>query len=864
MSAPAIELAGRVFLDGKPASGITVTSTDELTSEGLLPPKSVVSDREGRFVLAAVPRIRGWYRVAARGPGAAPAWANVPGDMRKDDIELRLETCKMHVYGIVSDASGGAVAAARVFLEKVPEHAALSDARGRFQLCAGVRTGRLHVEAEGYGPWLRWVTPRGALRQDVTLIPAASVAGSVVLVRGGAAVPHALVSLRLSGESIRDVQADEEGHFEIANVGPGSYAIEARSVGARSQHPVDVAVFASAKANVTVPIDTRARVHGHIVSPAGPVARNAVNLGFNATSEWGTAVRTGDDGAFTIEDAPIGNLLVKVDDHDVEAPKTLRVPEGGLADVTIRVATRGQLLVTVTRQGSPVSDATVFLRGAVASDTKFTNAAGVATFRGLGEPTYRVFTEHENDFAVMERVPVDRDTPAKVSLELTAGRQIAGRVVDEQGRPVDGARVSFALVSSPKDSGASAISGPDGSFRGGPLRGPAVYQVKIARSGFPLDGKGDLPRLTVPESGPASPATLVLVVKTQDKDLAGRVVDSAEGPIRDARVTISRPERHADVLATTFTGNDGSFLFHGLGAGPWAVKAAAASGTEAEVKPVTLPTDAVRIELPPVGTINGSVKGFARTPSVMAWSVVGYDWDFHPAVVESGRFTIAGLSRGRYHVAASSSDGAAQTTVEVDGTSAVVVALVASGKRTIRGKTLDFASGAPLPNMSCQAAPYIDGARSPVVVPGNVFSNAEGAFELVDVPASDLYMWCMSDATIRGGVARMPSDLGEKAITVWGLDVRGKKPLDVKALGLTMADDHPFSRQVAVIEPKGAAERAGLRVGDVFESVGEKPLADVGNGIVRNYLALLLTTQKSVPIAVTRAGAALPLTFKLE
>ena len=86
----------------------------------------------------------------------------------------------------------------------------------------------------------------------------------------------------------------------------------------------------------------------------------------------------------------------------------------------------------------------------------------------------------------------------------------------------------------------------------------------------------------------------------------------------------------------------------------------------------------------------------------------------------------------------------------------------------------------------------------------------------------------------------------------------------MKALGLTMADDHPFSRQVAVVEPKGAAERAGLRVGDVFESVGEKPLAEVGNGIVRNYLALLLTTQKGVPITVTRGGVVLPLTFKLE
>lgn len=190
--------------------------------------------------------------------------------------------------------------------------------------------------------------------------------------------------------------------------------------------------------------------------------------------------------------------------------------------------------------------------------------------------------------------------------------------------------------------------------------------------------------------------------------------------------------------------------------------------------------------------------------------------------------------------------------------------LVASGKRTIRGKTLDFASGRPLPNLSCQAAPYVAGARSPVVVPGSIFSNDQGAFELVDMPASDLYMWCNGDGAMRGGVARMPSDLGDKVITVWGLDARGKKPLDVKALGLTMADDHPFSRQVAVVEPKGAAERAGVRVGDVFESISGRPLAEVGNGVVRNYLGLLLTTHKRVPFVMTRGATVVPLVFALE
>jgi C-terminal processing protease CtpA/Prc len=69
---------------------------------------------------------------------------------------------------------------------------------------------------------------------------------------------------------------------------------------------------------------------------------------------------------------------------------------------------------------------------------------------------------------------------------------------------------------------------------------------------------------------------------------------------------------------------------------------------------------------------------------------------------------------------------------------------------------------------------------------------------------------------------------------------------------------------VVTVEPKGAAERAGVRVGDVFESVGEKSVQDVGNGIVRNYLALLLTSQKSVPVVTSRGGALVPMRFRLE
>ncbi|MBX3191841.1 MAG: carboxypeptidase regulatory-like domain-containing protein, partial [Labilithrix sp.] len=481
-----IDLVGRVHADGKPAQGISIVVRDELTSEGALPPVRVATDEAGRFV-ARLPKIHGHYRVVAAAAGLAPAWAIVPGDVSKDDVELALYTCMIHIYGAVSDASGGPVAGASVSLDKVPDHAAASDAAGRFQLCTGPRSAKLRVEAEGYGAWTKSVAPRGALRQDVTLVPAAGLEGRVVSAASGSSIPFALVTVRASGGAVADVQADDAGAFDIARISPGAYTVEARAPGSKSHHPVDVAVFASSKANVTVPLDARVAVRGRVVSKDGPVAGATVNVGYSSTFEWATAVRSNQAGEIAIDDAPVGNLVVNVDDHEVEAPKTLSVPETGVEGVTIQVAAKGEVEIAVTRKGAPVSDAIVHLRGTLSSDTRPTSGSGVARFRGLADGTYRVVAEHDDDFAVAERLEVSRAQPVKTSLELTEGRQVAGRVIDERGDPVDGARVTFTMASSTAEGGASATSGRDGSFRGGPLRGPATYRVRVTRSGFELE-----------------------------------------------------------------------------------------------------------------------------------------------------------------------------------------------------------------------------------------------------------------------------------------------------------------------------------------------------------------------------------------
>jgi hypothetical protein len=66
-----------------------------------------------------------------------------------------------------------------------------------------------------------------------------------------------------------------------------------------------------------------------------------VNFGFWTAVEWGSGATTRDDGSFSIDDVPVGPVLVRVDDCGIENPKTLRIPEDGLSRIVVSVEAKG-------------------------------------------------------------------------------------------------------------------------------------------------------------------------------------------------------------------------------------------------------------------------------------------------------------------------------------------------------------------------------------------------------------------------------------------------------------------------------------------------------------------------------------------
>lgn len=371
-------------------------------------------------------------------------------------------------------------------------------------------------------------------------------------------------------------------------------------------------------------------------------------------------------------------------------------------------------------------------------------------------------------------------------------------------------------------------------------------------------------QIRVPEDGTPSPSSVRLVVDRQDHTLRGTVVNVDGLPVADTRVSLFPELRHTDAVSHTYTGSDGAFMLRDLGVGPFRLTAAAPSGSETELGPLSLPHTPLRIVLGEVGTLRGTLEGFRTTPTVMAWTRRGYDWEsLHYATVEGSRFSFGGFAPDHYYVAASSNDQATTVEVSVIADSPTDVTLVASATRTVRGKLVDLITGRGLAGSQCQAAPYSEGTRSPVVVPGAVRTDESGVFEFRDVPASDLYAWCLATETARGGVGRIPAHLPRGEFTVYGLDVTGRPAVDAPGLGFDFDDDRPFSHAVFTIEPGGPAARSGLATGDIVVQVGPTDVAEVGNGTVRNYLALLLTEESHVPLVVVRGETLTELSFRL-
>ncbi|HVK86868.1 MAG TPA: sigma-70 family RNA polymerase sigma factor [Kofleriaceae bacterium] len=207
-------------------------------------------------------------------------------------------------------------------------------------------------------------------------------------------------------------------------------------------------------------------------------------------------------------------------------PVTLRMRRGGTVEV----------VVTDKRDGSAVEGAEVELRSALTWKAT-TDAAGIATLRGVG-PTWSPLAVRAAGFAPAAMMLGASGAPAapdRVSISLARGAALSGRVDDERGKPVGGARVVATSASEPmpvvdprRD---GVLAAADGTFTlasvaAGTWRITATHADFAPQTSVPLTVDGEHEK------------TGIVLALTAGGVVRGVVKDKAGSPVASAEVSI--------------------------------------------------------------------------------------------------------------------------------------------------------------------------------------------------------------------------------------------------------------------------------------------------------------------------------------
>jgi hypothetical protein len=266
------------------------------------------------------------------------------------------------------------------------------------------------------------------------------------------------------------------------------------------------------------PLAMAASITGVVTAPSGaPIANARVALFremppaavivLDAPPRPLASVTTGASGAFSVEAADDGIVVVHVSADGFEPVDIATDPEP-LGALVLRPA----VTVTgrVTANGKPVANAVVIAMPVVRGIPTVVMTDMDGKYR-IAEPRWwaeRILVRHP-DFAPAVHPVSSRD------FVLTSGETLHGSVVDEEGRPVAGARVSL-------DGLLEATTGADGRFAiahvyARPLR-------LLARSGSRI------------ATGSASGEAIVLKLAPARR-IAGTLVDEVNKPVAGAIVT---------------------------------------------------------------------------------------------------------------------------------------------------------------------------------------------------------------------------------------------------------------------------------------------------------------------------------------
>jgi protocatechuate 3,4-dioxygenase beta subunit len=369
-----------------------------------------------------------------------------------------------------------------------------------------------------------------------------------------------------------------------------------------------------------------------------------------------------------------------------------RAPEGVAGPVTTRLTEKsdpvvlhlrsgGKLAVAVAGpDGKPIDDASVELRGDDKQSAKTT--AGTATFAPVVPGRYELVASAPGMAPAHQQVRVAGDT--RVRVVLLPGAPVSGRVVDEAGKPVAGARVVYVAsgqLFGQADWRLDAITtGSDGAWRFAALpRGSFRF---LASNSEHATGTSAL----VAHDG-ATEKTGVEIALPAGATVRGRVVDTTQAPVAGAHVQVQLAFRAPGnrgfrggarpPVRQTYSDDHGEFVVHGLPRDQLMATAQHEKGSSSavDVDATSGEADHVTITLDLTGAIAGTVADqtgqpvadvqVAAVPAMRDRGFTGSGGFDVNAFIRGqgssaltdggGRFRITGLADGDYTLRASRS-----------------------------------------------------------------------------------------------------------------------------------------------------------------------------------------------------------------
>ena len=476
--------------DGAPAADVFVALSRALGSSLPSLAATARTDARGRCRFADVPT--GRYALTASsnrrtvGPAVESGIEVAAGATRT--VRLVLTRGGYAVTGTVTDRGAGAIGGATVTaLLAAPagdatgalrHFLARTDEQGAFAMTLAPGFYSLLAHADGY--------PRGSqflpLDADTTvsfvLDPGAALSGRVVLRDTRARVPGARVQAvpkDPAGYRRPGVQTDADGTFTLNGVAPGEWQLQARKGPLTGSTALLRVIPALPISDLEILVDRAFTISGRVLGPEGQGMDQVVVVAELRGTTLGSGARTAADGAFRIEGLVPGHyeLGAQTNEDRPRAHGDVVITDGDVAGVELRmpaaVVVQGRV---VDNQGQPVSQARVYAlmgqgagtrdlrRGSLAS----TDVSGAFAFRGLdpGGLTLRA-ERQEIGVATWGPVAVRAGEVKQVTLRLTGGAAVRGRVLYPDGAPAAGATVS---VRSPEGRGriTQALVAPDGSY----------------------------------------------------------------------------------------------------------------------------------------------------------------------------------------------------------------------------------------------------------------------------------------------------------------------------------------------------------------------------------------------------------------